>query len=422
MAESKSKHETIKELISKVAEITIRLGIVHQHTEDVTLDGRHITVNGEKLLYFGSCGYLGLEHDIRLKTGAIRAIQQYGTQFSSSRAYVSSSFYVESERLLSEMFGKPSLLLQSLTVGHSTCIPLLVADEDAIILDAQVHDSVQNAVTLLNARGIHIEVVRHNRLDQLEARVKSLSQTHRKVWYMADGVYSMNGDFAPVKDLYRLADQYEQLHLYIDDIHGMSWTGPNGTGYVMSQGEFHPRLYLTTGLTKAFGTAGGLLVFPDEASHQLVRRNGKSFIFSIQMPPMILGATIESAKIHLSPEINELQQQLEARIDYFNKTAMSLGLPLVHDNHSPIRFIGVGKPETGYNMVRRMMNLGYFFNLSVFPSVSYNRTGLRIPINRLNTFEDIERLLNEIAKQLPQALADSNSSLTEVQKFFRLVA
>ena len=106
----------------------------------------------------------------------------------------------------------------------------------------------------------------------------------------------------------------------------------------------------------------------------------------------------------------------------FRSKALELGLPLVHDNTSPIRFIGVGKPETGYNMVRRMMNLGYFFNLSVFPSVSYNRTGLRIPINRLNTFEDIERLLNEIARQLPMALADSNSSLTEVQKYFRLVA
>ncbi|MFM2206682.1 MAG: hypothetical protein RL213_657 [Bacteroidota bacterium] len=422
MAEVKSKHETIKELIGKVAEITIRLGIVHQHTEDVGLDGRHITVNGEKLLYFGSCGYLGLEHDARLKAGAIRAVQQYGTQFSSSRAYVSSAYYPEAEALLSEIFGKPALLLQSLTVAHTTCIPLLVGDNDAIILDAQVHDSVQNAVQMLSSRAIHVEVVRHNRLDHLEERVKVLSRTYDKIWYMADGVYSMNGDFAPVKDLYALADRYDQLHLYLDDIHGMSWAGPNGAGYVLSQGDFHPRLYLTTGLTKAFGTAGGLLVFPDEASHKLVRRNGKSFIFSIQMPPMILGATIESARIHLSPEIVRLQQELRERIEFFNSTAAELGLPLIHDNHSPIRFIGVGKPETGYNMVRRMMNMGYFFNLSVFPSVSYNRTGLRIPVNRLNTFEDIKELLTDISKELPQALSDSNSSLEEIRKYFRRVA
>ena len=422
MAESKNKHEIVRELINKVADITIRLGIVHQTTEDVSLDGRHITVNGERLLYFGSCGYLGLEHDSRLKLGAIRAIQKYGTQFSSSRAYVSSAFYAESEQLLSQMFGKPSLLVQSLTVGHTTNIPLIVSNDDAIILDAQVHDSVQNAVLMLNSRGIHVEVVRHNRLDMLESRIKALKDRYKKIWYMADGVYSMQGDFAPVKELYRLADQYEQLYLYIDDIHGMSWTGPNGTGYVMSQGEYHSKLYLTTGLTKGFGTAGGLLLFPDEESQKMVKTNGKSFIFSIQMPPMILGATIESALLHLTPEITDMQLELNSRIAFFNRTAMELGLPLIHDNESPIRFIGVGKPETGYNMVRRMMNLGYFFNLSVFPSVSYNRTGLRIPLNRLNTYEDIERLLTEISKQLPQALADSNSSLTEIQKHFRKVA
>lgn len=422
MASGSNKHELIREMINKVADITIRLGIVHQTTEDVSLDGRHITVNGERLLYFGSCGYLGLEHDSRLKLGAIRAIQKYGTQFSSSRAYVSSAFYAESEELLSRMFGKPSLLLQSLTVGHTTNIPLLVSNDDAIIMDAQVHDSVQNAVAMLHSRGIHVETVRHNRMDMLESRIKVLKEKYQKIWYMADGVYSMQGDFAPVKDLYALADRYEQLYLYLDDIHGMSWAGPNGTGYVMSQGEYHSKLFLTTGLTKGFGTAGGLLVFPDNDSFRMVKSNGKSFIFSIQMPPMILGATIESALIHLSPEIQDMQAELNSRIAFFNRTAHELGLPLIHDNHSPIRFIGVGKPDTGYNMVRRMMNRGYFFNLSVFPSVSYNRTGLRIPINRLNTYEDIERLLHELAHQLPLALNDSNSSLSEIQKHFRQVA
>lgn len=422
MASGSNKHELIREMINKVADITIRLGIVHQTTEDVSLDGRHITVNGERLLYFGSCGYLGLEHDSRLKLGAIRAIQKYGTQFSSSRAYVSSAFYAESEELLSRMFGKPSLLLQSLTVGHTTNIPLLVSNDDAIIMDAQVHDSVQNAVAMLHSRGIHVETVRHNRMDMLESRIKVLKEKYQKIWYMADGVYSMQGDFAPVKDLYALADRYEQLYLYLDDIHGMSWAGPNGTGYVMSQGEYHSKLFLTTGLTKGFGTAGGLLVFPDNDSFRMVKSNGKSFIFSIQMPPMILGATIESALIHLSPEIQDMQAELNSRIAFFNRTAHELGLPLIHDNHSPIRFIGVGKPDTGYNMVRRMMNRGYFFNLSVFPSVSYNRTGLRIPINRLNTYEDIERLLHELAHQLPLALSDSNSSLSEIQKNFRQVA
>lgn len=245
----------------------------------------------EKKCCISVCGYLGLEHDPRIKAGAIEAINKYGTQFSSSRAYVSSSYYQQSEELLRKMFfGKPLLLLQSLTVGHMSNIPIIVGNDDAVIMDSQVHDSVQTAVQMLRNRDVHIELIRHNRIDMLESRVKALKDNYRKIWYMADGVYSMQGDYAPVKDLYRLADQYEQLHLYLDDIHGMSWAGPNGTGYVLSQGDYHPRLYLTTGLTKAFGTSGGLLIYPQEASFNLIKNTSKAFIFSIQMPPMVLGS------------------------------------------------------------------------------------------------------------------------------------
>jgi 7-keto-8-aminopelargonate synthetase-like enzyme len=423
MSELKSKHEMVIDIVNQVASIAAKLGIVHNTTEDVSLDGRYITIRGQKLLYFGSCGYLGLEHDARLKAGAIDAVNRYGTQFSSSRAYVSSSYYEQAEGLLSKMFfNKPVLLMQSLTVGHMSNIPILVGNDDAVILDSQVHDSVQTAVQFLRNRDIHVEIIRHNRMDMLESRIKSLKDDYRKIWYMADGVYSMQGDLAPVKDLFRLADQYEQLHLYIDDIHGMSWAGPHGTGYVTSQGEYHERLYLTTGLTKAFGTAGGLLVYPDEKSFQLIKNTSKAFIFSIQMPPMVLGSTIESAKIHLTDEIYDMQKELADKMIFFNSTAKQFGLPLISESVSPIGFIGVGKPDVGYNMVRRMMNVGYYFNLSVFPSVSYNNTGLRIPINRMHTYDDIEKLLREIAIQLPKALEDSQSSMSDIYKHFKLVA
>ena len=140
------------------------------------------------------------------------------------------------------------------------------------------------------------------------------------------------------------------------------------------------------------------------------------------MPPSILGAIIESAKIHLSDEIYKLQDELADKMLFFNMTAKKLGLPLIGESISPIGFIGVGKPDVGYNMVRRMMNQGYFINISVFPSVSYNNTGLRIPINRLHTYEDIENILKEISNQLPMALEDSQSSMSDIYKHFKLVA
>src|SRR4029079_9910756 len=102
------------------------------------------------------------------------------------------------------------------------------------------------------------------------------------------------------------------------DSYACSWAGPNETGYFTSQGAYHPKLYLTTGLTKAFGSAGGLLVYPDEKTYQLVRYPSKSFIVSIQMPPMVLGTTIESAKIHLSNEIYMFQEELSDKMLFFN--------------------------------------------------------------------------------------------------------
>ncbi len=134
----------------------------------------------------------------------------------------------------------------------------------------------------------------------------------------------------------------------------------------------------------------------------------------------MLGASIASAKIHLTNEIYKLQGELKKRVTHFNTLAKNLQLPLIAETDSPITFIGLGKPIVGYNLVRRLMNLGYYTNLSVFPSVSYNNTGLRSTINIHQSLKDIEGLLHTVAEQLPKALADSQSSMEEVHKFFRL--
>lgn len=408
------------EIIDQMLTSSSRLGITHLTTEDERYDGRHLKINGSDLLNFGSCSYLGLELDKRLIDAAIDAVKRYGTQFSSSRAYVSVTLYNEIEQKLSEIFGKPVTLASTASLGHMSNIPVLVSDHDAVVYDVQVHASVQSALELLKPRNIHIEPVRHNRMDLLEERIVKLKDKYDKVWFMADGVYSMYGDFLPAHHLKMLLDKYEQFHLYVDDAHGMSWAGKNGSGYVLSQIDFHPKLFLVVGLAKAFGTCGGVLVYPDDDSRRVVRNCGKTLIFSGPIQPPVLGASVASADIHLSTEIYRLQDELKNRVMHFNAVAKSLQLPLVAETDSPITFIGLGKPIVGYNLVRRLMNLGYFTNLSVFPSVSYNNTGLRSTINIHQTLKDIDNLLNTVAEQLPKALADSQSSMEDVYKYFRL--
>src|ERR1700690_187706 len=121
--ELKSKHEQILDIIDQVSTTVSNLGIAYCTTEDYELNGRIIHVNGAELLSFGSCSYLGLELDPRLKAGAIDAIQRYGTQFSSSRAYLSVTPYTEMEDKLRKMFGQPVILAPTTTLGHMSNIP-----------------------------------------------------------------------------------------------------------------------------------------------------------------------------------------------------------------------------------------------------------------------------------------------------------
>ncbi len=416
----KSKHEATLDIVNNVLTGTAQMGITHLTTEDEQLDGRHIRLNGKDLLNFGSCSYLGLELDERLKSGAIDAIMRYGTQFSTSRAYVSITPYREAEELLEKIYNRPVILAPTVTLGHSSNIPVLVGDNDAAILDIQVHNSVNNACKDLKARNIKMESIRHNRMDLLEDRLNELCAKHDKVWYFADGIYSMYGDAAPIKELYALLDKYENFYLYVDDAHGMSWAGPKGGGYVASQGPLHPKLYLVTGLAKSFGAAGGVLIFPNEEIRRRVRNCGGTMIFSGPLQPANLGAIIASAKLHLSDEINTLQDQMQKRMRFFNATAKLYNIPIINATDSPIFFVGVGKPEVGYNMVSRLMKEGYYVNLSVFPSVSYNQTGLRMPITLHHTLEDIDGLLRCIAKNLPIALREENSYMEDIYKAFKM--
>ncbi len=415
-----SKHLHLLETVSEISVAAAELGIAHQTTEDNHLDGRLIHVKGQELINFGSCSYLGLEMDKRLKDGAIDAILRYGTQFSSSRAYMSVTLYSEAEKLLGEIFEKPVVLAPTVTLGHISALPVLVDDGDAIITDSQVHESVATAVQLLKARHIPVEMVRHNNMEALELKLQELCPKHNRVWYMADGVYSMYGDFMPVNDVKNLLNKYENFYTYVDDSHGMSWTGKNGVGYVLSQGDMHPKMYMITGLAKSFGVCGGVLIFPDEKSKMLVRHCGKTLMFSGPIQPANLGAICASAKIHLSKEIYTLQDKMTERINYFHFLADKYDLPLIGEGASPIFFIGLGRPKTGYSMVRKMMNRGFFANLSVFPSVSYKHTGLRIPITVHHTLEDIDNLLSAIAEELPEALNDAGSSIEEVRRAFGL--
>ena len=278
-------------------------GIVQNHTKNEQLEGRMIHICGQEMINFGSCSYLGLELHPELIKATQEAAANFGTQFSSSRMYASVGLYETLENELSEMYGQPVMVTASTTLGHMSAIPVLVSDNDAVIMDMQVHSSVQMAAQLLKARGISVSVIRHNDMERLESKIVELKAKHDKVWYFADGIYSMYGDCAPFTELERLLDKYEKFNLYIDDAHGMSWTGENGVGMVRREMAHHERMVMTISLNKSFAAAGGAVIFANQEQMDLVRNCGGTMIFSGPVQPPMLGAAIASVRLHRSGAI-----------------------------------------------------------------------------------------------------------------------
>ena len=416
---AKIKHNNFLDTVVEVMSNAKEEGALHLYAEGEYFNGRHIQVKGKKLFHFGTTGYLGLEQDSRLKDSAIDAIRRYGTQFPLSKSYISHPLYHELEEKIQAIYQDHIIITKNSTLGHMAVIPSIVGDGDAVVLDHQVHWSVQSAVQPLKLRSVPVEMIRHNRLDMLEDKIKKLSDKSRKIWYMADGIYSMYGDYAPINDLMTLSVRYPQLHFYFDDVHGMSWKGNNGSGYVKSiLPDLPPNVILFGTLSKTFGASGAVMACTDKKIHTKIKNFGGPLTFSAQLEPASVGAAIASANIHLSKEIYTLQEELGDRIGYFNECLRGTDLPLISENDSPVFYIGTGMPETGFNLVNRLIGEGYYVNLGIFPAVPVKNTGLRITISRHNQKEEIAGLVEALNYHHQRALEDSHTTLERVNFAF----
>lgn len=407
---------TIYDSISKGA----NAGIGQLYTEDEFYDKTTITFGNNRHVNFGSYSYLGLEHDQRLKDAAIDAIERYGIQYPSSRTYVSSTLYKELENLLGEIFEKPIILATTTTLAHIAVMPIVVNEGDVILMDQQVHTSVQFMITHLQLQGIPFHVVRHNSLESIETRIIELSKKHDQVWYMMDGIYSMYGDPAPMRELHALMDKYPKFRLYVDDAHGMSWSGKNGAGFALEHTPFHDQMVLVTSLNKAFAAGGAVVVIPDPEVTKLARTCGGPFIFAGQLQMSALGAGIACAKIHLSDELKDLQADLRSKIAHCEAQLIRHGLPFIEREYgTPIFFVGVGLTRLGYKLAQKMIQEGFYVNLAAFPAVSTTCAGIRFSVTCNHSFDQIENLVSALAVQFEQTLIEEERTIDDIYQAFR---
>jgi 7-keto-8-aminopelargonate synthetase-like enzyme len=394
--EISGKQQQLMDLFGRVDQV----GVNYLQVEDEYLDSEFITVKGQKLHNFGNCGYMALEQDERIKQKSIEYINRYGSMYATSRSFASLKVLGETEDIMAEIYDRPVLIGNTTGLCHIAAIPLLLEKKDAILADKQVHRTVSNAILMAKAQGTTVETIPHNNIGILENRIIELSKTHNRVWFMADSIYSMFGDAAPLSKLRELLDKYDQFYLYIDDAHGMSWAGKNGSGFLRSQIDWHPKLIMATSLQKGFGAFGATLVLPDEAMKKRIQYLGSIFIFSGPPTPATLGAIRGSAEIHLSNEIYDLQDRLQKLVIHFMDTCALLNLPLVSKSISPVLFIGIGEIDTTIAIAKSLINKGFFVNCCAYPAVPIGNAGLRITLSLHHSNGGISKLLNAVNDEM----------------------
>lgn len=374
-------------------------GCGNQYFNDPNFNGRTITVNNRKVVNFANCCYLGIEKHPALINGAIEAVKRYGSQNSFSRTLASSPLFHELETNLKQVFPGNPIVYSSTTLAHYSALPLLARENDAIILDAYVHNSVRTASMLCKANGTMVVLARHNDMEFLKYLIKRLKKEgYRNIWYCADGIYSIYGNGCNVPALHQILDEEDNFYAYIDDAHGIGWTGKNGMGYILGNYGLHKKMIVIGSLSKSMACAGAFITTHDEELADYLKLSSQTYIFTIPMPPSILGALNASLNLHLTNEITQYQAELQEKIAYFKTVSEQLSIPLPKKENTPIFMIKIGEDNHILEKQNKLTEKGFFTSTAIFPAVNKGEGGIRLSLTRHIKKEDIESLLENIAK------------------------
>jgi len=402
-----SRHERLLRLTERTIERGVQNRSGQIRTEDERFDGPFITIDGEKVVDFGSCAYLGLNRDLHIKAAANDALDRFGTAHSSSPMYTAVGLYSAlEERLRLIMGGAPVVIAPTTTLAHLAALPVLAGPTDLVLMDQHAHASLQMAADVLRGRGVPVELLPHNDVAALTQRLAEVGEAIDKVWYATDGIYSMFGDVAPVREIHPLLDRFPKLHLYYDEAHSFGWQGQHGRGHVLNEVPWHDRMVIAAGLSKSFGTTGGLLAFGDAHLARRVKYTGGPMTFSGPLQPASLGASVASADFHLSDQHWVRQALLLEQIELARKLLHEYGLPIAADELTPLWFIKIGHLETVLEMTRAIMNDGYYVNPAGYPAVPMDSAGIRFTQTLHQTEGQLRGLIASIASHMPAAEPD----------------
>ncbi len=342
--------------------------------------------NGRHVINFCANNYLGLANDPRVMEAAKKSYHSYGFGMASVRFICGTQTpHKQLEERLSKFLGtEDTILYSSCFDANGGLFETLLGAEDAVISDALNHASIIDGIRLCKAQRLRYK---NNDLEDLEAQLKA-SQSARYRLIATDGVFSMNGTIAKLKEICDLAKKYRAL-IMIDDCHATGFLGKHGRGtpeYCDVMGKID---IITGTLGKALGGASGGYVSGKKEVIEWLRQRSRPYLFSNALAPSISAASLAVLDIVESAEGDRMRQKLHQNSQHFRKKMSAAGFNLVPGDH-PIIPIMLGDAKLAKNMASRLLEEGIYVIGFSYPVVPQGEARIRTQLSSAHTTEEID--------------------------------
>ena len=353
--------------------------------------GAWLVVDGKKALNFCSNNYLGLANNPRMRKAAQDAIDKYGVGPGAVRTIAGTiDLHKELERRIAAFKGvEAAITFQSGFCANGATIPALVGKEDVIFSDELNHASIIDGARLSSARIVRFA---HADAADLKAQIEENIGTYRRALCITDGVFSMDGDIAPLDEIYAVTSQYDVM-LMVDDAHGEGVVGKGGRG-IVDRFNLHGKVDVEIGtFSKAFGVMGGI-VAGNAAIIEWLTQRGRPFLFSSATPAADVAACI--AAIDLLEESTELVDRLWENGRYFKAEMQKLGFD-TGVSTTPITPVILGEAALAHQFSRELFEMGIFATALGFPTVPRGKARIRVMLSAAHSREDLDQALAAFA-------------------------
>jgi len=351
-------------------------------------------VDGRDVLVLCSNNYLGLATHPKLRHAAAETIEKYGIGSGAVRAISGNmDIHVELEERLAKFKGaEASLTYPTGFMANSGLIPQLVGKEDLIISDALNHGSIIDGVRLSRAERT---VYGHNDMENLAEKLEEAEKKgYRRILIITDGVFSMDGDIAPLDQVAKHGAKHGAM-IYVDDAHGEGVLGKKGRGVVSHFNLTHKEVHIEMGtFSKAYGTIGGHISGSDSLA-KFAYNKSRTWLLSSSHPPAIAAATI--AAIDVLENEPQHVENLWKNTNYFKKAVEDLGFN-TGNSQTPIIPIIVGESHKAKALSDRLYEDGVFVVPIVFPMVARDLSRIRVQMHAKLTTEQLDSVIGKIEK------------------------